>query len=58
MPFFRLLIALTLIGILASVGAYFFTKNPRYLQWAQQIFKLLVLLGLAFFAILILERVV
>ncbi|WP_158529673.1 hypothetical protein [Parvibium lacunae] len=58
MPVFRLLMALILIAILVAVGAYFLTRQPRYLQLAQLGFRLFIIGGLIFFTILILERVV
>ena len=45
------------IGIGASVFAYFFTRDPRYLALAWRLFRYALIVALVFFALLILERV-
>ncbi|MCK6372541.1 MAG: hypothetical protein L6Q69_00370 [Zoogloea sp.] len=45
------------IGIGASVFAYFFTREPRYLSLAWRLFRWAIIMVLVFFALLILERV-
>ncbi|WP_284188471.1 hypothetical protein [Zoogloea oryzae] len=45
------------IGIGASVFAYFFTREPRYLALAWKLFRWAIIMALVFFALLILERV-
>ncbi|HOB45194.1 MAG TPA: hypothetical protein PKM60_03440 [Zoogloea sp.] len=53
----RLLGVLVGIGIGASVFAYFFTRDPRYLALAWRLFRYALIVALVFFALLILERV-
>ena len=53
----RLLAVLVGIGIGASVFAYFFTREPRYLALAWKLFRWALVMALVFFALLILERV-
>lgn len=53
----RLLAVLVGIGIGASVFAYFFTREPRYLALAWRLFCWALIMALVFFALLILERV-
>ena len=53
----RLLAVLVGIGISASVFAYFFTRQPRYLALAWRLFRYALIMALVFFALLILERV-
>lgn len=53
----RILAVLVGIGIGASVFAYFFTREPRYLSLAWRLFRWAIIMALVFFALLILERV-
>ncbi len=53
----RLLAVLVGIGIGASVFAYFFTREPRYLALAWRLFRWALIVALVFFALLIVERV-
>lgn len=53
----RLLAVLVGIGIGASVFAYFFAREPRYLALAWKLFRWALVMALVFFALLILERV-
>ncbi len=53
----RLLAVLVGIGIGASVFAYFFTREPRYLALAWRLFRYALVVALVFFALLIVERV-
>ncbi|WP_153162007.1 hypothetical protein [Zoogloea sp. 1C4] len=53
----RVLAVLVGIGIGASVFAYFFTREPRYLALAWKLFRWAIIMALVFFALLILERV-
>lgn len=53
----RLLAALVGIGIGASLFAYFFTRDRRYLALGWRLFRWALIMALMFFALLILERV-
>ena len=53
----RLLGVLTVLVIAGGVAAYLLTRNVRYLRFAWQTFRYAVIVALAFFALLILERV-
>ena len=53
----RLLAVLVGIGVGASVFAYFFTREPRYLALAWRLFRYALVVALVFFALLIVERV-
>ncbi|HEU4622369.1 MAG TPA: hypothetical protein VFS42_09100 [Burkholderiaceae bacterium] len=55
---FRIVAALILISLSLCVGAWWFTHERRYLRWAINLIKLLVVLGGAFFGLLLLERAV
>lgn len=57
MPLFRLVAALLIFGVAGCVGAWLFTDQRKYLSWAIFIIKMMVVLGLAFFGVLLLERV-
>ena len=57
MLFFRWLAMLFALGIIASLGLYIATGQERYKRIGVLGLKWLVLAGLGFFAVLILERV-
>lgn len=44
--------------IVACAAAYALTSDRKYLGWAVRLLRLGVAVGLAFFAVLILERIV
>lgn len=54
----RLLVFMTLAGIGASLLAWLFTRNPKYLRWARQTFKFSVILAGLFAIFFVLERVI
>ena len=58
MAFFRALLLLFAVIVAVCVAAYLVTGQRRYLQWAGKGFKLAVVDGLLFFAVLLLERMV
>lgn len=58
MPLFRIVAALLIFAVAVCVSAYLLTGQRRYLRWAGLIVRVLVGLGIAFFGVLILERVV
>ena len=53
----RIVAVLVGIGIGASVFAYFFTREQRYLALAWRLFRYALVVALVFFALLIVERV-
>ena len=53
----RLLGVLTVLTVAGGVVAYLLTRNARYLHFSWKIFRYAVVIALAFFALLILERV-
>ncbi|MBT9499190.1 MULTISPECIES: hypothetical protein [Zoogloea] len=53
----RIVAVLVGIGIGASVFAFLFTREPRYLTLAWRLFRFGLVVALIFFALLILERV-
>lgn len=53
----RIVAVLVGIGIGASVFAYFFTREQRYLALAWRLFRWALIMALVFFALLVLERV-
>ncbi|MFM8901749.1 MAG: hypothetical protein ACKOF9_17685 [Burkholderiales bacterium] len=58
MLLFRTLVLLLLVAAVLCFALYIATRNPRWRQWGLVILKWTVIAGLAFFAVLILERVV
>ncbi len=58
MVVFRIVAALTLFAIATCVGMWLLTGDRRYLGWALRLVKIAAALALAFFGLLILERVV
>jgi hypothetical protein len=57
MLIFRWLAMLFAMGIIASFGLFIATGQERYKRIGLVLFKWVVLAGLGFFAVLILERV-
>ena len=57
MLIFRWLAMLFALGIIASLGLYIATGQERYKRIALLLLKWVVLAGLGFFAVLVLERV-
>ena len=57
MLIFRWLMMLFALGIIASLGLFILTGQQRYKQIALLALKWVILAGLGFFAVLILERV-
>jgi hypothetical protein len=57
MLFFRWLAMLFAMGIIACFGLYIATGQERYKRLGLTVLKWLVLAGLGFFAVLVLERV-
>ena len=55
---FRIVAALIVIGFAVCIGAWLFTRDRRYLGWAVNLLKALLVFGLAFFGLLMLERAV
>lgn len=53
----RLLGVLTAIAVAGGFAAYLLTRDPRYLHFSWRLFRYAVFVALAFFALLILERV-
>jgi hypothetical protein len=53
----RFVAVLTAIGIAASVLAFLFTREPRFLSLAWRLARYAVIVALVFFALLILEQV-
>ncbi len=53
----RIVAVLVGIGIGASVFAFFFTRERRYLALAWRLFRWAIIVALVFFALLVLERV-
>ena len=53
----RLMTILAAISIAGGVGAFFLTRNPKYLQFSWRVFRFMVIVALLVFALLILERV-
>lgn len=56
MLIFRWLAMLFALGIIASLGLYISTGQERYKRIALLLLKWVVLAGLGFFAVLVLER--
>lgn len=56
MVLFRLLAVLFVIGIAVCVGAYLFTGQKKYLHWAFKATRVALVLAIAFFTVLVLER--
>ena len=54
----RTLVLLLLVAAVLCFALYIATRQARWRQWGLVILKWTVLAGLAFFAVLILERVV
>lgn len=52
----RLIAVLTILLVVAGVGAYFVTGNRRYLRFAWTVFVIAALLAMLVFALLALER--
>ena len=52
----RILGALLVIGVGASVAVYLVTRDRRWLRFSWQILKLGLIILLIFFALLVLER--
>jgi hypothetical protein len=57
MLIFRWLAILSFLGIIVSFGLYVGTGQERYKRWGLQALKWVMLAGLGFFAVLILERI-
>lgn len=53
----RIVAVLVAIGIGASVFAFFFTRDRRYLNLAWRLARYAIIVALVFFALLVLERV-
>jgi hypothetical protein len=53
----RIVAVLVAIGIGASVFAFLFTRDRRYLALGWRLFRYAIIVALLFFALLILERV-
>lgn len=58
MLLFRTVVLLLLVAAVLCFAMYIATRNLRWRQWGLVILKWTVIAGLAFFAVLILERVV
>ncbi|OGS93785.1 MAG: hypothetical protein A3K04_11960 [Gallionellales bacterium RBG_16_56_9] len=54
----RLVIVLATLLLVINVGMYIFTRNRRYLEFARQTLRFVVLLLLVFALLFILERYV
>ena len=53
----RLLGVLTLIAVVGGIVAYFLTRNPVYLRVSWRVFRFSLIVALAVFGLMILERV-
>jgi hypothetical protein len=58
MLLFRTLVLLLLVAAVLCFALYIATRQLRWRQWGLVILKWTVIAGLAFFAVLVLERVV
>ncbi len=54
----RLLLALTVLSLVACIGMYLYTHNRRYLRLAKEIVRFVFFLLLIFGALYLLERYV
>jgi len=52
----RLAVLISALLIVASFGAYIFTRDPRYLRFAWQVVRFIVFALLVFGALYLLER--
>jgi hypothetical protein len=57
MLLFRTLVLLLLVAAVLCFALYIATREKRWRQWGLVILKWTVIAGLAFFAVLVLERV-
>lgn len=58
MAFFRALLFIFAIAVTLCVALYLVYNDRKYLRWAALLFKLALVAGLLFFAVLLLERMV
>jgi type III secretory pathway component EscS len=56
MMLFRALLLLAVLGVLVCLAAYIWTRQKRYLQYALKLLQIMIVCGLIFFGVLILER--
>lgn len=54
----RLFVYLGLIAIAVSVAMFFFTRDPRYLRFAWQLFRFSLILLLVFAVLLMMGRLI
>lgn len=54
----RILGILTAIAVGSGVVAYIVTGNTKYLRFSLELFRWAIILALAFFALIILERLI
>lgn len=55
---FRVFLLLMVIGVAGCLACYIWTNERRYLNYALKLLKILIVSGLIFFGVLILERLV
>lgn len=52
----RILVVLTVISLVVSLGAYLLTGQRRYLGYAWTVLRVAIIAGLSLFALLAVER--
>ena len=55
---FRAFLLLMVLGVAGCLAFYVWTNEKRYLNYALKLLKILIVSGLIFFGVLILERLV
>lgn len=55
---FRAFLLLMVLGVAGCLAAYIWTSQKSYLNYALKLLKVLIVSGLIFFGVLILERLV
>jgi hypothetical protein len=58
MPLFRALLVVFAIAVASCVAAFLFTGERKYLRWVWLMFRIGIAAALAFFAVLIIDRIV
>ncbi len=58
MRLFQLALYITIFAVLACLGAYLLTRQKKYLQYALKIMRVMVIAGLIFFGVMVLQRIV
>jgi hypothetical protein len=55
---FRVLLLLMVFGVCITTAAYLWTRQKRYLNYALKLLQIMIVCGLIFFGVMILERFV